>query len=151
MLGQRARFTGIIVIVRFTDLIFYYFVLPGFLLLLGAVCLSGTPQSRRFIPFISQTVIYTLGINIQSVVIFSFSGSAAAPARFIFHSMEGNPFRPDKSPPANQAYCRAGKTGRNLYTCLPYKQSVVRMKMITSRQRIQIKSFLKSQSLEHYP
>jgi len=32
------------------------------------------------------------------VVIFSFSGSAAAPAIFIFHSMHGNEFRPDKPP-----------------------------------------------------
>ena len=44
MLGQRARFTSLIVIVRFTDLISIYFVLPGFLRLTSECSFQSPPD-----------------------------------------------------------------------------------------------------------
>jgi len=49
------------------------------------------------------------------VVIFSFSGLAAAPAIFIFHSLKGNPFRPEKSSPATLDLLPVGENLRKIF------------------------------------
>ena len=94
MLGQRARFTRLIVIVRFTDLSLLLLCVARFGRL-RRLLLSVAPDKTAYY-LNSQTVTCTLILNSRSVVIFSFSGLPVAPARETKDSQKVIQSCPDK-------------------------------------------------------
>ena len=87
MLVQRARFITLLLIVRFTDLIFLLLCVAR-AVPLSAGCVLWTPPVMTLHVLLKSNCYIYPRIKFRAVVIFSFSESAAGASNFLYFSMK---------------------------------------------------------------